>query len=363
LKNSFRSKRFLKSIALSVIILIYISYSTEITECKHKNSLSYSKNKIIMNYKYLKKAEGDSQGNILNKGFVAKSGNWVYGTLDGYGLSKLNLKDLKIQKIYEGTVSNIYIIGKNIYFLNCIQNKNSTSQNYISRINEGQKQATRLIRTGVESFYIYKGSIYYYITKEKGKGEYYSIVKTNLDGKNQKILYKQYIKNYSFPYITLFSVNSKFLYFLKDGKSQLVKYDMEKKKIIDISKLLHKSGIKQIEKFIMDGQNIFFNVFRKPLLYKLSIDGKKLKLINNDSIIDSFNIDNKWVYFSSYKSNDPKNKIYKMNKDGKNKMKISDIDGYNLNIIDNWIFCNGGREETNFYMINTNGTGYYKKIR
>lgn len=92
----------------------------------------------------------------------------------------------------------------------------------------------------------------------------------------------------------------------------------------------------------------------------MNIDGKNIKeLISGD--LGSLNIDDRWLYFTINKP-DYKNEIYKMKKDGSYKVKISDIDGNNLNIIDGWIYCNGNRE-LDFYKISTDGTGRYKKLR
>lgn len=184
-------------------------------------------------YKQEESKQANIQSNILNFGYVAKRGNWIYGTVNGYAISKRSLDGSKCVDIYNNghVAANVYVVGKEIYFLEWVDSKeHSTTESYLCKIKEGQKKPIRILKYPVKLFYIYRGQIYAYVEKyydQYNNNGDFRIIKTNLKGKNTKLLYKGNI-NYSYGF---FAISNNNLYFLKNGTNQLIKYDIEKENI------------------------------------------------------------------------------------------------------------------------------------
>lgn len=79
----------------------------------------------------------------------------------------------------------------------------------------------------------------------------------------------------------------------------------------------------------------------------------------NGNIIDNglFAEDNSYIYYDTFSTDD---KLYKMNKDGSNKVKLADDSPSYINVYNGYIYYSNGNDGYKIYRIKTDGTGRTK---
>lgn len=241
----------------------------------------------------VKNARGNTVGNIINGGLVAKGDGWTYyhNPSDGGRLYKSNDYSDAIVKVSNDIALYINVFDDWIYYANYSE--------------EGQGSIYKIKTDGTERIKL-NDDISEHITVENG-WIYYA---------NASDLYK--------------------LYKIKiDGTGRMKLND-------DIS----------LNANVVDGYIYYTNLSDNNRPYKISINGSEKTKISNDEAA-FINVVDGWIYYSNMSD---ENKIYKVKTDGTEKAKITDFGAGFLNVSDGWIYYSGPDSSNRLYKIKTDGT-------
>ena len=91
-------------------------------------------------------------------------------------------------------------------------------------------------------------------------------------------------------------------------------------------------------------------------IYKISVDGKIIKKLGNDSAVD-LNITQDYLYYSNANDNF---KIYRITKNGSGRIKVSNESAGDINVVEDFIFYINLNDNSKVYKIKTDGTNKTK---
>jgi hypothetical protein len=139
----------------------------------------------------------------------------------------------------------------------------------------------------------------------------------------------------------LFTINNNYLFFNLFYSNGIFRVNHDGAQELQISEAYP-------HKLIAYGNYLYYTDHRDFLLYRIDEQGNDLTIIS-DNKISSFNID-KFIYYSTNKG------VFRMDLDGSNLTKLYDFVVYNLNIINEWIYCLD--EEESPLRLRIDGSGY-----
>ena len=269
---------------------------------------------------------GNTTNNIINGGYMAKQGDWVYyyysgGIFNiGRGLYKSTIDNKNTKKITSGEISNINVIGNWIYYVKCIEKKgpqgNIIKESNLYKIkNDGTQND--IILKNCNFINIINNSIYYSVSVdsigyEKNNIKNYSlknevgyIYKANIDGSNKVKLVS---KNTEFYLIT-----KQYIYYALDKGVYRINIDGTNEIKILLS---------EVSRLIEDGNNIYYisnEISSKGEIYKINYDGDKiLKIMDKQQQSIEIGTVKNYMFFISSNFD-----VYQINKDGSCKINIS----------------------------------------
>jgi len=209
---------------------------------------------------------GNTSANIMNQGFVAKQGDWLYycyksmgGLKEGLYRSTIDGKHRK--KIDNGNIDSINIIGNWIYYVKEEKNKNYPKNNItklaLYKININGSQRTKLIED-CDFVSIIGNQIYYSIDTaielyEKAEIDYPlmkdfgNIYRANINDIHNRTLVEKGAMSYYIEGNNLFYVDN----YLKESNGIICKLNLAtgvETKVLN----------KQVYDFTIDGNNIYY---------------------------------------------------------------------------------------------------------
>jgi hypothetical protein len=272
--------------------------------------------------------QGNSNGNILNKGLAAISNGWVYFRDIDAQLSKMKINGSDKITLNSDFPGYINVSGEWIYYCNFNDNWN------VYKAKTDGSERSKILDEKTSNLLVYDNCLYYlenislFVT---------DLCKVSVNGKGKKVLAKNVVD---------FNIANGFIYYLDESTKSFYKMEIGNFERILISK-------DDILRFIVQNDFVFFLSVEdneKLALYRMNIDGsEKYKIADTDTPL--FNTDDIWVYFIKDK------KLIKVMHDGKNMSEvIKDINPLSIIVLDDWIYYSIDPSEGLLYKVKTDGS-------
>jgi hypothetical protein len=240
--------------------------------------------------------QGNTNGNIQEIGYILKDKNWEY--ISCYGaLTKHEYDSRRIIPLNEEPSYNLNIEGKYIYYI-------EGSPGRVWRIDVDGCNKTKIIDDDVENLIVMGENVFYRLSTEDERwGQVY---RTDLDGRNKRLIISK---------STRFAINGGFIYYSNgdDGNS----------------------------------------------LYKSDLEGNKTEKLNNE-YTSSINVDSGYVYYTVLLDNDGTDNPYRIRTDGTEKVKLSEYSCWNLNVYNCHIYFRNQSEKGKVYRMDIDGRNMVK---
>lgn len=286
-----------------------------------------------------KKVCGNTSGNISNFGYYAVQGNWIYySNFDDNGkLYKMKLDSTEGQKLSNDNAEFINVVGEWVYYINYNNNKS-----YINKIKVDGSNETSMLEdnNNIKFLNVCDNKIYYIIGNNQAdiNSWYYTINELKADGTKIGEVFR-------FP---ICSSPSYFNVLGNYGYCLVNKYDGN-----EPSNIIYKFNLDGSNKFAKLVNNaITFNVSEDWIYYgtfneirKVKTDGKE-----DQKIAEGFpgglpdgqwgdptclNVEGNWIYYKDWKDQT----IYKIDTNGKNKVKLLECTAQSINIAGEYLYC------------------------
>lgn len=255
-----------------------LMYNTLYAKCKDGQVLG-EKIGIIgkKNSKALNK-RGNSVGNIINDGYFAGQGEWIYysNPLDNNKLYEVRIDGTNKTKMDDETSYYINVCGDWVYY---------SSESGLYKI------------------------------KTDGTGKFKL--------SNDSALYVNVIEDWIYYAGSRFDENGKGIYKIRTNGTEKTKLCGDGAEYVNVvGDWIYYTNTDT-------AQNEYFN------LYKIRTDGTQKTKLSND-FCRNLNVVGDWIYYSNLNSDDKG--LYKIRTDGTQKAKISDKDCKNINVAGDWIY-------------------------
>lgn len=259
---------------------------------------------------------GNTPGNIINGGFAAQQGNWIYyqNTVNGTVLYKVMGNGKGGMLLCNTVPNNINVVGDWVYFSDPSKGgiyKVTTDGSGLSLISDSKVTPTSMIVVG--------DWIYY---NDEGNNNFLYKMKTDGTGKTQLT---SVIAN-------CINVDGDWIYFENDNDHQTI-YKI-KTDGSDLTKVCSDST----EDMVVSNDWIYYNTIwtSSDSMYKIETDGtSRTRLLTKD--VYQINVVGDSIYYLSGDSVDNLN-LYSMSLDGQNNKQIGSFIVKNYNIVLNQIF-------------------------
>lgn len=267
--------------------------------------------------------KGNSNGNIVNGGQVAKKDDWIYYGLSD-GLYKCKEDGTEKEKLFSisngGGVYDINVIDDNIYYGGWgIYKIKTDGTGYKEIASEEVTGATHIIGD-----YIYKGNQF----------------KMKNDGTELQQIYD---RNCASGY-TVNVVDGWTYFFDRDAEKNDGIYKM-KQDGTELTKIFDGGSSYLI---VEDNWIYFHNLEDNSYLYKMNTNGEEIQKLDEARIM-GINVNDGWIYYNG------KNALSKMKVDGTEKQILCEDNAVNIHIFDEWIYYWINGDET-LYRIKIDGT-------
>lgn len=288
--------------------------------------------------KYIVNISGNLPSNIINSGFVAYQGEYIYytGNLD-VGIYKALVAGNEKIKLRSDLAACINVVGDRLYFTN---KKNSN----IYKMNTDGTSVRKLNNDDVELISVVGEWIYYLCASDK------KIYKVNSDGFDRTPLcngfYDENGEGISNLVCKNLNVESNWIYFSAEFEEDASRNGIYKMRKDGSNKERVSSGHPLV--LSLDNNYLYYISKDDKLLYKISKEGKDVKKIVN-TVVTSFVVSDGWIYYSNNEG------IFKIHSSGDFSTKICEDAAKKINIIEDWIFYFNSNDGNRLYRIRTNG--------
>ncbi|KPU43280.1 hypothetical protein OXPF_27210 [Oxobacter pfennigii] len=270
--------------------------------------------------------KGNTNGNIMNEGYYAEAGEWIYAGLKD-GLYKYGMDGTGYLKVCDDNAKYINAAGDWIYYVN-------TSDRTLNKI---KKDGTGKVKfdDGIVAAVMVSDDWIYYCQSPTGAN--FQLYKMKTDGSGKVKLCEDKVGDVDEAYINLYG---DLIYYWSGNDSifSSIKTDGTGKK-----------QYKRIYCAVIDGDWIYYaNGSDGRKLYKIRPDGSENIKISDDEIPLPINVYNGWIYYFK-ETGDNRCKLYKIKLDGTERTELCDDKfsiyfgrrhGVIVNIVGNWVYIN-----------------------
>ncbi|MCL2773002.1 MAG: DUF5050 domain-containing protein [Oscillospiraceae bacterium] len=274
---------------------------------------------------------GNTAGNIVNSGLVAKEGDWIYyqNKSDGNKLYKSRIDGSGKTKLNDDDCTCINAIGDWVYYGN---NSDSARLYKISSDGSGR---VKLNDDRSWSITVIDNWVYYVNGNENSK-----LYKIRTDGSDKTKLNDDLSISINVvgDWVYYNSWSSKLYKIRTDGSNKTKLSDDNSFKINVINDWVYYVNASDHYKF-----------------YKMRTDGSNRTKLNDDSGA-YINVAGDWIYYMNGNDN---SKLYKMRTDGSDGTKLNNDNSWDINIINDWVYysnLNDGAYAQKLYKMRTDGT-------
>lgn len=295
-------------------------------------------------------ARGNSVGNIVNGGFVATQGDWIYykNNEDGQ-LYKIHINGSGKTKLTEKCIKNssmvplyINVINDWVYY-SASSYKEDKFISTISKVRTDGTNETIVTDDNVYDLNVVGDWIYYRNGSDNDK-----LYKIRTDGTK-----KTKLNDESSGFI---NVVGDWIYYVTNGSNSSIVYKIR----VDGSQ---KTKVFEVNEYaavpIVVGDWIYYIKWLDEYqIYKVRTDGTQRTKITNDDYCLHLNVVDDWIYYTKNQKPDAGN-IYKIRTDGTNETKLNDERCKDIIIINDWIYyyvTSDSGVNQGFYKMRTDGT-------
>ena len=353
-----------KKMTLTSILLIFVTYaltgcgSATTTTSSQPAQTSSNASSSSLQDTAKTNTYGNTSGNLVNIGYVAQQGDWIYfSCLNDYGkTAKLADNTTSLYKMRtDGTektemlnnfpASEINVIGDWIYY---------RKNNLLYKIRTDGTDETSISSNKAAGIVVVSDWIYYSNLSDQG-----FLYKIHTDGKEDTKLNNVCSLNINVVgdwiyYLTSIYDNNQMYYAINkirtDGTNE--------------TKIISGSGNRECyfgmtvvgdwiyyENVDIGSGTTFSADTAETTLYKIRTDGTGGTELINDNTINLFNVNGDWIYCT-----DENNKIYKIHVDGTGNTKIEADNFGTINVLGDWIYYFNRSDSASLYRIRTDGT-------
>lgn len=276
----------------------------------------------------LKNLYGNTSGNVINKGYVASQGRWIYyaDPDNGMGLSKIRKDGTGKVRLCSDRVSYINVSGHSIYFVN----ESQGGKLFRMDLNGERKSCLNDTDTGVRNVQLY-GTWVYYLTQE---GAIYLI---STGGQNRSKLGD--VSN-----AHMFTLADDWIYYrTESGIYKIRRNGGDKKKHVSASSTSYP---------IWDRNALYYKISTNGLCRKVGSDDSKRYGI---SLFGAPNVADGWVY---YVSDADRNQVKKIHSGGTLDQELAQGPSIaRIFVADEWVFYYTGspNEASALFRVGTDG--------
>ncbi|WP_251859568.1 DUF5050 domain-containing protein [Clostridium sp. Marseille-Q2269] len=255
---------------------------------------------------------GNSSGNILNKGFIAKDNEYIYCVNKENGNGKIyrnKINGAEDKQLSSNSADFLNIYGEYIYYV---------SNGDLCRIKKDGSEE-KIIKSAAPSYMTIYNDFIYYFDKSQG-----GIYKIKIDGS----AYSQVVSGGKWRADSQFIVSGEFIYYSNyEDNSSIYKIRTDGSSKIKLNTL-------SCSQMNIIGKYIYY--ISNGNLYTICIDGSDNKLLYSGNISNINGYGNN-IY---YVDNNDNNALYKINLDGSYRIKLSKKSINYINILDGEIYYN-----------------------
>jgi hypothetical protein len=312
-----------------------INVTSDYDELKNRVNVLTEENQYLLSLieDFSMEGLGNSAGNIINNGFIAKENDWLYynkrqGTLLYGELNKMKTdSSMDTQLASNEDPTYINVINGWVYY------RNGEDNGRIYKIRIDGTEMTKLTDDSSTNIMV-KGDWIYYANQSDGAKLY----KIKVDGTERIKLNEDHSSS--------INLIRNWIYYQNVGDRNTpyrVKNDgTERTKLNDTS----------VYNMIILGYWIYFrNPANENRIYRMTLDGSN-KMRLSDVPSSTFNVSDGWIYYTTVDV--PGGDLYKMRLDGTDKTFLKEEFVTNMIIFDEWIYYT--RIEKMVYRIRTDGT-------
>lgn len=298
-----------------------------------------TKKKVINNI-------GNSSGNISNNGYVAIQGDWIYysNALDNPN-SQEYCKFYKVRTdgtdktlLSEKPARFINVVGDWIYYSDVINGS------FLTKMKTDGTNKT-ILSDDLSQFINVRGEWIYYSNSSDGG----SIYKIKTDGTEKTKLNEELSQYLTVEGDYIYYINKE----LEDGRAYKMKIDGTAKIRITEDKpyeMVVSDGVVYYTKIVPD-----FSPGRNKL-YKIKADGTEITLMD-ELECSRVNIAGDWVYYIGRNREKDTISVYKIKKDGSNKITVTTFGSVDeINIVSDWIYYQNWEDSGRIYKMKIDGS-------
>jgi len=231
---------------------------------------------------------GNTSGNTANGGLAAIQGDWIY-FFGGNGLYRKMVDGSNEQKLTDGDISYINVIGDWVYFTNTVWD--DTGHVYRIEADGSNRQKILSVYGRISRLQIIGDWVYFLVTYFDS---YYSpsAYRMRSDGSDKQLLFDSF---YEIHINIVFSENWIYWNENRDGLYRVNIYDTD-----IIQKIVDTSGqvIGMID--VVDGWLYYAGYdfdSEEWFFYRMEIDGSERQIISNEPL-SNFNVTEDWIFFN-----------------------------------------------------------------
>lgn len=277
---------------------------------------------------------GNTSGNILNNGFVAQTGSWIYyqNTGDNGYLYKLNSSTGDKVRLNTDVTERINVLGNIIIY------QNMSDSDHVYRINTDGSGRALVSSDKTDTLTVVNGWMFY---RNNSDGGY--LYKMRTDGSDRTRLNSDnsYAINVAGDYV-YYSHDGGGFYIYRIGKDGSGRTRLNDDGSYDLN--------------VYNGWIYYTNVSNNSTLYKINIDGTGRSQIDTDQGFGK-NVNDGWIYYTNWSDG---YHLYKMKLDGSSKTKLTSVVSYSPCVISDWVYYVNASDSRALYRVHKDGTGNQK---
>lgn len=263
-------------------------------------------------------SSGNSNGNIINGGYAASQGDYVYyRSRSSTGLFKMKRDGSQKVQLCKDSVKYINVLGNYVYYSDLSDNGK------IYRIKTDGTDKQKIVDDQAEFVNVSGNYIYYSNQYNGGK-----IYRTNLDGSNRILI--------NYDNSSYLSVDGDYLYYSRVSDFEKI-YKIKN----DGSNIFQLNYTSSTYVTASNGYVYYIDYRGDGDIYRVKNDGSERIKLNalsyDDNHVYSMNVDGNYIYYK-VNNNQGKNYLYRIKTDGTEKTLISTEYVYNINIINGTVF-------------------------
>jgi len=284
---------------------------------------------------------GNTASNLVNFGLAAESNGWIYyaNQSDYQRIYKMKIGDSSGQRLSDDPyASHMNVVGDWIYYVD--------SEGGLCRMKTDGSQLALMTDYPVDFMQASSDYIYFLADYVRDIDHYHSkeLHRIKPDGSGDETLLSNLSSSWDYSV-----VDNDIYYLYWDATTQTQ----------TLKSRAHYDILKNVDKFIISNNHIFYISHGDKCIYKADMDGKNVIKVTSDTA-KGLNVANGLIYYANTSDN---NNIYKITNDGSDKSKIADVKSDSvINIAGGKLFYVETNKNFETYVMNKDGSAKTKSL-